>query len=110
GRRPRRPLLPAARPPHRAQHPRSAPAAPPSPSPPTAPTPPARAPAARPPPCSPGRAIRSSRRFLLTIFDGSPTTLPSGTDGQEGPPTYKVLRATGQPRTERRLNAALGPR
>jgi len=28
---------------------------------------------------------------------GSPATLPSGADGKEGPPTYEVLRATGQP-------------
>src|SRR4051794_27758976 len=38
------------------------------------------------------------------IFDGSPTTLPSGADGKEGPPTYKVLRATGQPRARRALS------
>src|SRR5881392_1024874 len=37
------------------------------------------------------------------IFDGSPTTLPSGADGKEGPPTYKVLRATGQPPCESML-------
>ena len=30
-------------------------------------------------------------------FAGSPRTLPAATDAAEGPPSYKVLRATGQP-------------
>jgi hypothetical protein len=33
-----------------------------------------------------------------SIFGGSPRTLPAATDAAEGPPSYKVLQATGQPR------------
>ena len=76
-RRRRRPPPRAARPTHRGRRrpkARAVPLSPTQPAPPAPPAPPVAAPAPR---VRPASAIRSSWRFLLSIFDGSPTTLPN---------------------------------
>ena len=85
GRQPRRAPPPTARPKHRAQPRPRAPAVPPSLPQQTRRAPLGRAPPGRPPPTS----LARTGTFLSTavppsIFDGSPATLPTGTDGHGG--------------------------